>query len=126
MNPKVDAWHDVYYHCTVVGRMKDHTGKVVAHVLSRNPIMYNSNPGTTCKNVHKLHYLGCNRDHDESDELCPFYDRSTAAATAFSAIAASPPVVPAASLTPVAGPFIKKANAPSERANRQGVYLVKH
>jgi len=119
MNPKVDAWHDVYYHCTVVGRMKDHTGKVVAHVLSRNPIMYNSNPGTTCKNVHKLHYLGCNRDHDESDELCPFYDRSTAAATAFSAIAASPPVVPAASLTPVAGPFIKKANAPSERANRQ-------
>jgi hypothetical protein len=124
MDQKVDAWHDVYYHCTIQGRMTNPAGKVVAHVLRLNPMVY-SNPGLTCYNLHKLHYPGCTRDHDESDERCPFYNRSTAAATAVSAAGATPSVVPTASCTPIAEPSMD-VDAPSAQANRQGVFNMHH
>jgi hypothetical protein len=124
MDQKVDTWHDVYYHCTILERMTDPAGKVVAHALRRNPIIYSA-PKTICYNLHKLHYPGCTRDHDESDERCPFYNRSTAAATAVSAAAATPSVVLAASFTPIAGPGMD-VDAPSAKANRQGVFMVHH
>jgi hypothetical protein len=133
MNPKVEAWHDVYYHCTVLGLMRDPAGKVVAHVLRRNPFIYRSAPGTTCKNIHALHYPGCTRDHDESDEGCPFYNRTSAAATAVSAAtsagtavaAATASDIPAAPLTSIVGPF-KDVDSPSAKANRQGVFNMYH
>jgi len=121
---EVEVWHDVYNTCTMVGQMKDHTGNVVSYQLRRNPFLYGLE--TACHyRVDQVHLPGCTREHDNSNEQCPFYNRSPAVAAISVSVAVPTPSVLAASLTPVAGPFMN-ANAPFEQANKQGLYMVHH